>query len=171
MFEDSNAKVLISQSSLKEKFRQFTNTPIVLIDTDKRKIRRYRSEKPDLRLSSQSPAYIIYTSGSTGKPKGVKVHHQAVVNFLNSMSKRPGFSKGDRLLAVTTLSFDISVLELFLPLSFGAELVIAETEDISDGQKLSGLLDLNDITVMQATPATWNILLSSGWNGKKNLKA
>jgi len=87
------------------------------------------------------------------------------------MSKRPGINSKDRLLAVTTLSFDISVLELFLPLSLGAELIISEAEDISDGQKLSGLFDQNNITVMQATPATWFILLNSGWNGKKNLKA
>lgn len=171
MYEDSGAKVLISQSSLKEKFRQFPSTSIVLTDTDKSKISKYNTKKPDLNINTQGLAYIIYTSGSTGKPKGVKVHHQAVVNFINSMSRRPGFSKEERLLAVTTLSFDISVLELFLPLSFGAELIIAETEDIFEGQKLSGLLDLNDITVMQATPAIWNILLSSGWNGKKNLKA
>ena len=70
----------------------------------------------------------------------MKVHHQAVVNFLNSMSKKPGFSKKERLLAVTTLSFDISVLEIFMPLSFGGELIIAKTDDISDGQKLSGML-------------------------------
>ncbi|MEI6047794.1 MAG: amino acid adenylation domain-containing protein [Bacteroidota bacterium] len=170
MYEDSGARVLISQSSLKEKFSQFPNTSIVLTDTDKNKISKYSTKKPDLDISTQELAYMIYTSGSTGKPKGVKVHHQAVVNFLNSMSKKPGFSKEDCLLAVTTLSFDISVLELFMPLSFGAKLVVADTDDIFDGQKLSGLLELNDITVMQATPATWNILLGSGWKGKKNLK-
>jgi amino acid adenylation domain-containing protein len=171
MYEDSGARVLISQKSLKEKFSQFHDTPVVLTDSDKFRISRYSIVKPDLNISSQSLAYLIYTSGSTGKPKGVKVHHQAVVNFLNSMSVRPGLSAEDRLLAVTTLSFDISVLEVFLPISFGAELIIADTKDISDGRKLPWLLDMYDITVMQATPATWNILLGSGWKGKKNLKA
>ena len=171
MYEDSGAKVLISQSSLKEKFGHFPNTKIVLTDKDKEKISKSGSKKPAIKISTQSLAYMIYTSGSTGKPKGVKVHHQAVVNFLNSMSKKPGFSKKERLLAVTTLSFDISVLEIFMPLSFGGELIIAKADDISDGQKLSGLLDQHDITMMQATPATWNILLGSGWDGKKNLKA
>ena len=171
MYEDSGAKVLISQSSLEEKFRHFPNTKIVLTDKDKEKISKSGSKKPAIKISKQSLAYMIYTSGSTGKPKGVKVHHQAVVNFLNSMSKKPGFSKKERLLAVTTLSFDISVLEIFMPLSFGGELIIAKADDISDGQKLSGLLDQHDITMMQATPATWNILLGSGWDGKKNLKA
>jgi amino acid adenylation domain-containing protein len=171
MYEDSGAKVLISQSSLKSRFGQFNSTSIVLTDSDISRISEYSIENPGVTIDTQSLAYMIYTSGSTGKPKGVKVHHQAVVNFLNSMSKNPGFSKEERLLAVTTLSFDISVLEVFLPLSVGAELIVANTDDIFDGPKLSELLDINDITVMQATPATWNILLGSGWKGKKNLKA
>jgi amino acid adenylation domain-containing protein len=171
MFEDSGARVLITQSFLKDKFSNSLDTPTVLLDTEWEEINKYDIEKPSIEIDTQSPAYIIYTSGSTGKPKGVKVQHQAVTNFLQSMSKKPGISEEDRLLGVTTLSFDISGLELFLPLSFGAELVIASTEDIVDGQKLSGLLVMHNITVMQATPATWNILLSSGWKGKKNLKA
>jgi len=171
MFEDSGARVLLTHSFLKHKFDRIPSTSVVMVDTDEKEINKYVNTKPDVKIDPQSLAYIIYTSGSTGKPKGVKVHHQAVVNFLQSMAKRPGISHGDRLLAVTTLSFDISVLELFLPLSFGAELVIADTKDIFDGQKLSGLLEKNDITIMQATPATWNILLSRKWSGKKNLKA
>ena len=170
MFEDSGARILISQSSLKGKFIHFPNHYIVLTDSDKSKIDKCGSGNPRLSNNRQSLAYLMYTSGSTGKPKGVKVHHQAVVNFLYSMSKRPGISVGDRLLAVTTLSFDISVLELFLPLSFGAQIIIADTEDIFDGQRLSALLDQYDVTFMQATPATWNILLSTGWKGKMNLK-
>jgi surfactin family lipopeptide synthetase A len=171
MFEDSGAKVLITQSFLKNKFLHVSNTPIILIDTEGREINKHSTKKPEIEMDPQSLAYIIYTSGSTGRPKGVKVHHQAVVNFLMSMYKKPGISNEDRLLGVTTLSFDISGLELFLPLSYGAELVIATTEDILDGRKLSWLLEMNNITVMQATPATWNILLCSGWVGKKNLKA
>jgi amino acid adenylation domain-containing protein len=171
MYEDSGAKIIISQSSLMEKFIQFDNATIFLTDSDKNKIREYSNTKPELKISSQTLAYIIYTSGSTGKPKGVKVHHQAVVNFLNSMSRRPGISTESRLIAVTTLSFDISVLELFLPLSFGAQVVIANAEDIFDGQKLSDMLDLYDITIMQATPATWDILINTGWKGKKNMMA
>jgi amino acid adenylation domain-containing protein len=171
MFEDSGAKVLISQSSLKDKYINFPDSTVVLVDLDKEKISKNSVANPGLQISNQSLAYILYTSGSTGKPKGVKVHHQAVVNFLNSMSEKPGITVTDRLLAVTTLSFDISVLEIFLPLSCGAELVIADSDDIMDGKKLIGLLERKDITVLQATPATWHIILSEGWNGKKNLKA
>ncbi|MEI6050238.1 MAG: amino acid adenylation domain-containing protein, partial [Bacteroidota bacterium] len=171
MYEDSGARVLISQSSLKGKFHHFPDTSIVLIDKDSELIGKQDKGRPDISITVHNLAYMIYTSGSTGKPKGVKVQHQAVVNFLNSMAKKPGFSKEDSLLAVTTLSFDISVLEVFMPLSFGGKLVVADTDDIFDGDKLSALLNLHGITVMQATPATWNILLGSRWRGKNDLKA
>jgi polyketide synthase PksJ len=170
MIEDSGAKVLISQSSLGNKLLHLNQKPVVLIDKDKKLISRHSKEKPELSIDNQALAYVIYTSGSTGKPKGVKVHHQAVVNFLSSMIKKPGITGDDRLLGVTTLSFDISVLELLLPLSAGAELVIAGIDDIIDGNRLSDLLTKNDITIMQATPATWTLLLGSGWKGKPNLK-
>ena len=171
MYEDSGAKVLISQSSLKKKFRQFLNTPAVLTDTDKSKISKYSTEKPELNISSQSLAYIIYTSGSTGKPKGVKVHHESVVNLIESMSIEPGIKESDVLLAVVTLSFDMSVFELFVPLSKGATVVVATSQDTTDGQALINLIDKNNVTMLQATPSLWNILLTSGWKGKKDLRA
>lgn len=121
-------------------------------------------------VTSDSLAYIIYTSGSTGTPKGVEIPHRAAVNFLRSMEKEPGLTKEDRLLAVTTLSFDISLLEMFLPLLAGAKVVIAGAEDVKDGRRLANLLSEEDITVMQATPATWQLLLDSGWEGSSNLR-
>jgi amino acid adenylation domain-containing protein len=108
-------------------------------------------------------AYTIYTSGSTGKPKGVVVSRGAMINFIESMAQTPGIEKKDRLLAVTTLSFDISVLELFLPLCYGAEVVIATSDENRDGAKLAKLIDEKVITIMQATPGTWRMLLSSDW--------
>lgn len=121
-------------------------------------------------LTPDSLAYIIYTSGSTGKPKGVEIPHRAAVNFLRSMQAEPGLTAKDRLLAVTTLSFDISVLEMFLPLLVGATVVIASAEDVKDGRRLANLIDEEDITVMQATPATWQMLLDSGWEGSNELR-
>ncbi|MBK1644843.1 hypothetical protein CKO25_09315 [Thiocapsa imhoffii] len=109
-------------------------------------------------------AYLIYTSGSTGKPKGVRVLHRNVVNFLRSMAIRPGIAAGDLLVAVTTLSFDISVLELFLPLTTGACTQIASQEQTRDGQALCELLETSGATMMQATPATWRMLIESDWN-------
>ncbi len=170
IYDDSEAKVLISQSSLHEKLRHFPNAKIVLTDSDKEKISKNSELKPSLKITSQSLAYMMYTSGSTGRPKGVKVHHEAMVNIILSMSKTPGFLKTDRLLAVTTLSFDLSVVELFLPVSVGGLAVIAKSDEVADGQKLSNLLETHDISVMQATPITWTLLLASGWKGKKDLK-
>ncbi len=130
---------------------------------------RARSE-PDA-ATPADPAYVIYTSGSTGKPKGVVVRHENVVNFLTAMAQEPGMAETDRLLAVTTYSFDISVLELFLPLSVGAEVVVATNDETRDGNVLAALLDERKITVLQSTPATWRLLLASDWNPGPGLKA
>ncbi|MEE8584226.1 MAG: amino acid adenylation domain-containing protein, partial [Acidobacteriota bacterium] len=111
-------------------------------------------------------AYLIYTSGSTGRPKGVQVPHRGVVNFLRSMARSPGLNEGDALLSVTTLSFDISALELFLPLMTGARLVLADRNSVADGAMLQDTLAACRITAMQATPATWRLLLTSGWEGQ-----
>lgn len=121
-------------------------------------------------VTPESLAYIIYTSGSTGTPKGVEIPHRAAVNFLESMRREPGLTAKDRLLAVTTLSFDISLLEVFLPLLSGATSVIARRSDVKDGRRLANLLEEEEITVMQATPATWQMLLDSGWEGRNGLR-
>jgi len=110
-------------------------------------------------------AYVIYTSGSTGKPKGVMIGHRAVVNFLQSMQRSPGISVDDSMLAVTTISFDIAVLELYLPLCVGARVVIADEETTHDGVALMQLMAQERISMAQATPATWRMLLDIGWPG------
>lgn len=171
MFEDSGAKVLISQRSLQDKFEYFTNASFLIIDDKKSLINTYPANKPDIKIDPQALAYIMYTSGTTGKPKGVKVHHQAVVNFINSMSHSPGINAKDTLLAVVTFSFDISGYELYVPLSNGATIVMAENQDLTDGTAIINMIEQNNITIIQATPTFWGILLSSGWNGKKDLKA
>lgn len=114
-------------------------------------------------VGGEAVAYVIYTSGSTGRPKGVQVPHRAVVNFLLAMQARPGIGADDRLLAVTTLSFDIAVLELLLPLSVGAEVVLADRDDAMDGEALARLVADSGATLMQATPSTWRLLLDAGW--------
>ncbi|MDJ0674319.1 MAG: amino acid adenylation domain-containing protein [Calothrix sp. MO_167.B42] len=114
-------------------------------------------------VHNQSLAYVIYTSGSTGKPKGVQISHQALVNLLLSFRSYPGLSARDTLVAVTTLSFDISILELFLPLISGAKLVVAGRETVRDGFELKQLLEKSQATIMQATPTTWRLLLTADW--------
>ena len=127
--------------------------------------------EPAAHATPQDAAYVIYTSGSTGSPKGVEVSHRAIVNLLRSMAAEPGIVETDRLLAVTTLSFDISVLELLLPLSVGAEVIIATREQLADGAALSDLIHTVGATVMQATASTWRMLIDSGWQGDPNLRA
>jgi amino acid adenylation domain-containing protein len=114
-------------------------------------------------------AYVIFTSGSTGNPKGVEITHGALANFLKSMSKEPGFTSQNRILAVTTVSFDIAGLELFLPLYVGGETIIA----LEPGDLPTLLDDLARVrpTVMQATPAMWQMLISAGWEGDAALTA
>ncbi|MGB3405728.1 MAG: amino acid adenylation domain-containing protein [Microcoleaceae cyanobacterium] len=114
-------------------------------------------------------AYIIYTSGSTGKPKGVEIIHATVVNLLTAIESTPGFTSEDRLVAVTTICFDTSVCDLFLPLAVGARVIIAPQEVVIDGIQLAELLHTSGATVMQATPATWQMLRQSGWQGNPQL--
>jgi amino acid adenylation domain-containing protein len=115
-------------------------------------------------------AYLLYTSGSTGRPKGVEVPHGALVNFLLSMQREPGFGPQDRLLSVTTLSFDIAGLELFLPLISGGSVFLASREAASDPRQLAPLIRRCGATVMQATPTTWRALVESGWAGAADLR-
>src|SRR5690606_19576216 len=115
--------------------------------------------------TSQNLAYVIYTSGSTGKPKGVQIPHQAVVNFLLSMQREPGLTAEDHLLSVTTLSFDIAVLELYLPLITGATVTLVPRTVAYDGHLLAQNIASSGATVMQATPVTWRMLLDAGWAG------
>lgn len=117
-------------------------------------------------------AYTLYTSGSTGVPKGVQIDRQAFASFLHAMQEQVGLTADDRLLAVTTLGFDIAGLELFLPLATGARVVLATREEARDPQALAGLIEQHGITAMQATPATWRMLLEATgaqWPGLRAL--
>jgi amino acid adenylation domain-containing protein len=115
-------------------------------------------------------AYVIYTSGSTGAPKGVAVEHRSVVNMLQSMLTRPGLGAADVLVAITTPTFDISVLEIFLPLICGARVVVASDAVARDGVALAALIESVGATVLQATPSGLRMLIDSGWRGAAGLK-
>lgn len=165
MLEDAAPVVLISSKGLESKIPSGSWKSLDISQVEA------TTDAPSVSgLTADSLAYIIYTSGSTGKPKGVEIPHRAAVNFLTSMQSKPGLTDKDRLLAVTTLSFDISLLEIFLPLLSGAKVVIADSKDVKDGRRLANLLEEEDITVMQATPATWQMLLDSGWEGRSGLR-
>ena len=126
---------------------------------------------PAAHVQPDDLAYVIYTSGSTGQPKGVEVAHRNVVSFLDAMRREPGLVSSDVVLAVTTWSFDIAGLELWLPLSTGAHVVVAAQADVMDGKRLAAMIDAHRISVLQATPVIWRLLLESGWAGNGNLKA
>ena len=174
MAEDASLALLLTESAWVHTLA-WPRARAVLLDIDAALV----AAQPDAALAPDpaldatplDPAYVIYTSGSTGKPKGVVVPHRPVVNFLASMAREPGLSSGDRLLAVTTLSFDIAVLELLLPLSLGAQVVLAPRDTVSDGHALRALLESSGASVMQATPSTWRMLIDSGWMGSPSFKA
>ncbi len=170
MLEDSHAGLLVTQSTLAGLFPAYSGT-ILSIDLEEAFI---LSEDPSPLDETAGPgdlAYVIFTSGSTGKPKGVMITHGALANFLESMRREPGLMARDILLAVTTLSFDIAALEIYLPLVSGAQVVIATRETTSDGKVLAAEIHRSGATVMQATPATWRLLIESGWRGDRRLTA
>jgi amino acid adenylation domain-containing protein/FkbH-like protein len=169
ILEDAQAPVLIAQSSLVDSLPAHSAT-VVVMDAERAAISCESKENVPISPQPHNSAYVLYTSGSTGKPKGVQITHQNLVNFLCSMRKEPGLVVDDRLLAVTTLSFDIAGLELYLPLITGAEIILASREEAADGQLLLNLLRESKATVMQATPATWRLLIEAGWIGTPELK-
>ncbi|EEF63276.1 hybrid non-ribosomal peptide synthetase/type I polyketide synthase [Pedosphaera parvula] len=166
LVEDARMPVIVTQQKLVSELPPH-KAQIVLVDTAPGGGSIAPVKSP---ATAEDLAYVIFTSSSTGRPKGVQISHRAVVNFLNSMRREPGLSSQDILLAVTTLSFDSAGLEIFLPLTTGACVVVASRETISDGNQLLKLLNDSKPTVMQATPATWRLLLEVGWQGSSTLK-
>ncbi|MBD2199778.1 MULTISPECIES: non-ribosomal peptide synthetase [Calothrix] len=169
ILEDTQASVLLTQASLLELLPQHQGQ-IVCLDSDWHLIAQQSQNSLSSELTTENLAYIIYTSGSTGKPKGVQIPHMALSNFLYSMKQAPGLTSQDKLLAVTTYSFDIAALEIFLPLIVGACLIVASQEIIADGIQLLAKIKASKATVMQATPATWQLLLAAGWDENLQLK-
>ncbi len=165
MVEDAHMPVILSQTSLHGELPS-SRASVLLAD----EIQGDSSAFVPVETDAEDLAYVIFTSGSTGRPKGVRIPHRAAVNFLNSMRREPGMNPDDVLLSVTTLSFDISGLEIFLPLTTGAETVIATRDTTIDGNHLAETIERRGITVLQATPATWRLLLEAGWQGKAGFK-
>ena len=176
VIEDSGLTVLLTQQHLLPHLPpSLTSAPelkLLCLDADREAISRHcdQSPTPSSSAAASQLAYTIYTSGSTGQPKGVQISHRALVNFLTSMQEEPGITASDVLLSVTTLSFDIAGLELYLPLMTGARLVIVSRETAIDGRLLARALDRSQASIMQATPATWRLLLEAQWAGSEGLK-
>lgn len=172
MLADSGLRILLTQSSLvaglplEPEAEPEATAPalrVVCLDEVAEALAAERATAPEVAISGEDLAYVIYTSGSTGKPKGVQIPHRALANFLRSMAERPGIAPEDALAAVTTLCFDISVLELLLPVTNGARVVLLSREVAADGVLLRAALSDFGATLMQATPSTWRLLLDAGW--------
>jgi len=169
ILDDAKVSVLLTQEDALGGLPEYRGQ-IIRLDSDWSTIAQESNENPSNEATGDNLAYVIYTSGSTGKPKGVQIPHRAVVNFLNSMRQEPGMTSQDVILAITTLSFDIAGLELYLPLTVGACVRIVSREVASDGAQLKAELTRSGATIMQATPATWRLLLEAGWQGNERLK-
>jgi amino acid adenylation domain-containing protein len=170
MLEDSKASLLLTRSEEKARWGELPENVRAICLDDWRLISEERDEPLSVPMNPKDLAYVIYTSGSTGWPKGVEIPHRAVVNFLQSMRRAPGLTNADKLLAVTSISFDIAGLEIFLPLTVGARLVLASAEEIFDAAKMKVLIHGSGATVMQATPSFWQFLVESDWLGDGRMK-
>ncbi|ALB97215.1 non-ribosomal peptide synthetase [Burkholderia pseudomallei] len=164
--DDARPALLLTEAALRDDWRD-AGVPVVLLDADGPAIDACPDHNPDdagwdARTLS-SLAYVIYTSGSTGRPKGVMIEHRNLANLLGAMGEQPGIGAHDVLLAVTSLSFDIAALELFLPLLHGARAVIAARDDAADPARLAHLIESSGASLMQATPSTWRMLAQHGW--------
>lgn len=167
IINDAKAKFILTTSLHKE---LILNNQSLLLDSDWKKISHYDPNNLTFSISQKNLAYVIYTSGSTGQPKGVMIEERSMVNFLLSMKQKPGISEKDILLAVTTISFDIAGLEIFLPLVSGAKIYLTTKVEASDGYLLKKLIEKMNVTIMQATPATWKLLIEAGWENTSGLK-
>jgi polyketide synthase PksJ len=171
MVEDAGLDVVVTRGALAQEVLPKTDALLLDLDIERAALDKLDGTDLDGGASLDDLAYVIYTSGSTGRPKGVCIEHRSLTNFLCSMRERPGLNAADILVAVTTLAFDISGLELYLPLVVGARVVIASWDTTVDPEALGRLLEESGATVMQATPSTWQMLVSSQWTGRPGLKA
>ncbi|VBJ17115.1 non-ribosomal peptide synthase [Burkholderia pseudomallei] len=165
--DDARPALLLTEAALRDDWRD-AGAPVVLLDADGPAIDACPDHNPDAAAGRDartlsSLAYVIYTSGSTGRPKGVMIEHRNLANLLGAMGEQPGIGAHDVLLAVTSLSFDIAALELFLPLLHGARAVIAARDDAADPARLAHLIESSGASLMQATPSTWRMLAQHGW--------
>ncbi|GAW19803.1 hypothetical protein ANO14919_092940 [Xylariales sp. No.14919] len=168
MVEDAAPKLILLSGSPTQGFARWKDLCLSVREARDGSITDTTNLK--IEIQTHDLAYVIYTSGSTGRPKGVEISHGAAANFLSSLRKyEPGCNEQDRLLAITTISFDMSALELLLPLLSGATMIIANASAVKDPRELISLMKHHQVTILQATPATWTMLLESGWQGRPRL--
>ncbi len=168
MMEDAGIAIVLTSESLSDQF-DFGGCRILYLDREQKRIAQEADHNLPPTATSQDLAYILYTSGSTGQPKGVEISHRALVNFLCSIRKKLGCSAQDVMVSVTTLSFDIAGLELYVPLLVGARVEVVSRAAAMDGRQLRTVCETVQPTIMQATPTTWRMLIEAGWLGSDRL--
>jgi amino acid adenylation domain-containing protein len=168
MLDDSGAAILLTSKKYKGHFA--SNTTEVLIEDALTGSANNSNNSPDVDVTGQDLAYVLYTSGSTGKPKGVQIAHHSLVNLMYSFQKTPGITADDITLAVATISFDIAGIDIYLPLCSGARIIMADSITAKDGRALLDIIRNEGVTILQATPYTWRMMLEVGWTEPLPLK-
>jgi amino acid adenylation domain-containing protein len=169
MLADAAIEILLTQQELLATLPPHS-ARVVCLNTDWREVDRFSSANLVTKVCADRLAYAIYTSGSTGRPKGVQIDHRSLTNCLSSISKLLKLTHSDTFYAISSISFDMSVLELYLPLTIGAKIVLGSREVTTDPDRLLSELCSAKISVLQATPATWQMLLAAGWSANYPLK-
>ena len=171
MVENAGIQRVLAHDSLRNITETFEESSTIYYDVQRTEFQSQPDSQPNVKLDSASDvAYVIYTSGSTGNPKGVMVPHRAAVNLMFAFAKRPGFGEKDRLLASTTLSFDLSVIEMFLPHCMGGQMVIIDRSQARDQQQLVEAISKYEVNFIQATPSMWRMICESEFQGGSHLK-
>ncbi len=163
MVELSAAQVIVTQPELRDSLP--LAVPSVVTVDDAAPLDGLPSAPPGGGAGPDDPAYVIFTSGSTGKPKGVEIRQRSAVNLIRSIAREPGMTADDTICAISTLSFDIALTELVVPLTVGARILLLDRDTVRDGLRLRRVIETARPTLMQATPATWRMLLDVGWPG------
>lgn len=169
IIEDSETEVILCNELSKAMFKDLPGINILIVEDGLKSNYSEPFNIPDL-LTENQPVYMIYTSGSTGNPKGVRIAHHSLLNFLTAMKKHLGFNENHRLMAVTSLAFDISGLELYLPLISGGTIVLANEKEVRSAPLLIEAFKKYDINVMQGTPSLWQMLKEISWKPKDEFK-
>ena len=167
MVETSQSTIIVTQASLRDQLPAPVPS-VIVVDADA-PVTPGESMR-GCGVGADDPAYVIFTSGSTGKPKGVEIRQKAAVNLIRSIAREPGIAAGDTICAISTLSFDIALTELVIPLTVGACILLVDRDTVRDGLRLRRLVETEPLTLMQATPATWRMLLDVGWPGKPSMR-
>ncbi|MCK9874125.1 AMP-binding protein, partial [Nocardiopsis dassonvillei] len=172
MVADTGIRVVLAEEELVGRVAEAGEVSVVVLDDPAvgAELAGLADDDPGVVVDPGDRAYVIYTSGSTGRPKGVEVSHRSVVGFVRSMRDNPGVAAEDTVLAATTFSFDPSIVELFIPLVVGGRLVMADQEQVRDPHALAGLIAERGVTLAQATPSTWRMMVESGWTPGPGLR-